>query len=283
MLVEQAVRSLAAVTEYPDVEIVVVLDAGADPGLAWTLEQAAGSTPLQVVTDDRPFNFAMACNLGAVRATGDLLVFLNDDTEIIRPDWLARLVMYATRPDIGAVGAKLLYGDRRIQHAGTWARFGKPHHRYVGYAAEHPGYLAALATAQNCLAVTAACLAVERDKFEAVGGFATMFPLAYNDVDLCLKLSRAGHRTVVDCATEVIHHESSSRDPSVADWEFAQLRRRWGPLLDRDPYDNPNHTAGGVDEYPPTSVELVEHRRGHGGVDHHARAWPARETHLRVG
>ncbi len=280
VLVEQAVRSLAA-TRYPDVEIVVVLDAGADPELTPTLRLAAGATPLHLVDDHRPFNFAKACNLGAVRALGDVLVFLNDDTEIVRPDWLERLVMYATRPDIGAVGAKLLYGDGRIQHAGTWSRHGNPHHRYVGYRGDHPGYLAALASAQNCLAVTAACLAVERSKFGAVGGFATRFPLAYNDVDLCLKLSRQGYRTVVDCATEVVHHESSSRDPTVTDWEFEQLRRRWGPVLDNDPYDNPNHTAHGVDEYPPTSVELVELRRRQ-GVDYRARAWPPPHAHLVV-
>lgn len=278
LLVEQAVATLARHTDYPRAEIVVVLDQASDTGhgptLAPTLELAAGTVPLTVVHDDRPFNFAQACNLGTVRAAGQVLVFLNDDTEIVQPEWLHRLVMYATRPDIGAVGAKLLYGDGRIQHAGTWSRHGNPHHRYVGYPKDHPGYLAALASAQNCLSVTAACLAVERSKFTEVGGFATMFPLAYNDVDLCLKLSRHGYRTVVDCATEVVHHESSSRDPAVADWEFDQLQRRWAPVLDHDPYDNPNHTADGVEEYPPTSVHLVDRRRFVDGADYRARAWP---------
>ena len=281
LLVEQAVATAASVTDYPAMEIVVILDREADRDLVPALDIAAGPVPLQIVRDHRPFNFAKACNLGAVRSRGQVLVFLNDDTEIVQPEWLQRLVMYATRPDIGAVGAKLIYGDRRIQHAGTWSRHGNPHHRYVGYAADHPGYLAALATAQNCLSVTAACLAVEGSKFGDVGGFAAMFPLAYNDVDLCLKLSRQGLRTVVDCATEVVHHESSSRDPTVADWEFEQLRRRWGPVLDHDPYDNPNHTAHGVEEYPPTSVDLVDLRRA-SGADYRARAWPAPHAHLRA-
>ena len=281
VLVEQAVRSLAQRSTYPTVEIVVVLDRDTEPGLVRTLTRAAGPVPLQAVRDDRPFNFAKACNLGAVRARGEVLVFLNDDTEITMADWLERLVMYATRPDIGAVGAKLRYGDGRIQHAGTWSRHGNPHHRYVGFAGDHPGYLAALATAQNCLSVTAACLAVERAKFEEVGGFATVFPLAYNDVDLCLKLSRSGYRTVVDCATEVVHHESSSRDPSVADWELDLLRRRWAPILDNDPYDNPNHTAYGVEEYPPTSAYLAELRDRTGRSDYRARAWPPPHAHLR--
>jgi GT2 family glycosyltransferase len=236
---------------------------------------------LQAVADDRPFNFAKACNLGAVRAGGEVLVFLNDDTEIIQPEWLERLVMYATRPDVGAVGAKLLYGDRRVQHAGTWSRHGHPHHRYVGFGHDHPGYLAALTASQNCLAVTAACLAVERSKFEEVGGFAALFPLAYNDVDLCLKLSRSGYRTVVDCATRVVHHESSSRDPLVAGWELDQLRRRWAPILDNDPYDNPNHTASGVEEYPPTSVNLAQLRDRASTADYRARCWPPPLAQLR--
>ncbi|MEM9561777.1 MAG: glycosyltransferase [Actinomycetota bacterium] len=283
LLAEQAVATLAARTAYPPdrLEVVAVLDADADPDLGQTLDLAAGPIGFVAVRDHRPFNFAAACNLGAVRAAGEVLVFLNDDTEISQLDWVERLVMYATRPDIGAVGAKLLYGDGRIQHAGTWSRNGNPHHRYVGYHRNHPGYLASLATAQNCLAVTAACLAVERTKFAEVGGFATQFPLAYNDVDLCLKLSRSGYRTVVDCATEVVHHESSSRDPTVADWEFDALRRRWAPILDNDPYDNPNHTANGVDEYPPTSVEVIDLRRRRGD-DYRARSWPATNAHLRA-
>ena len=101
-----------------------------------------------------------------------------------------------------------------------------PAHRYVGFSGDHPGNFHALRLAQNCLAVTAACLAVDRHRFEEVGGFATQYPLAYNDVDLCFKLVQAGYRNVVDCATEIIHHESSSRDPSVQDWEVELLRRR---------------------------------------------------------
>ncbi len=281
LLVEQAIRSVAAVSTYPNYEIVVVLDRRSDEGLPARLAAAAGPVPIHFVGDHRPFNFAAACNLGAIRGRGEVLLFLNDDTEIVMPGWMERLVMYATRPDIGAVGAKMLYGDGRIQHAGTWSRYGNPAHRYVGYPADHPGYLAALATAQNCLAVTAACLAVERRKFDQVGGFATMFPLAYNDVDLCLKLSRSGYRTAVDCVTQVVHHESSSRDPSVEDWELDQLLGRWGPILAADPYDNPNHTADGVEEYPPTSTFLVDVRDHFAEADFRARAWPAPHAHLR--
>ncbi len=281
ILVEQAVQSIVKRSTYPDYEIVVVLDSHCDRAQLPAMREAAASADITFVGDDRPFNFSKACNLGSIRATGDILLFLNDDTEISMAGWLQRMVMYATRPDIGAVGAKLLYGDGRIQHAGTWSRHGSPAHRYVGYMGDHPGYLAALATAQNCVAVSAACLAVERHKFEAVGGFTPLFPLAYNDVDLCLKLSRSGYRTVVDCATEVIHHESSSRDPSVADWELDLLQRRWGPVLHADPYDNPNHTADRVEEYPPTSTFIADLRDHFGESDYRARAWPSDQEHLR--
>ena len=281
ILVEQAVQSIVKRSTYPDYEIVVVLDRSCDEAQLPAVREAAASADITFVRDDRPFNFSKACNLGAIRATGETLLFLNDDTEISMAGWIQRLVMYATRPDIGAVGAKLLYGDGRIQHAGTWSRHGSPAHRYVGYMGDHPGYLAALATAQNCVAVSAACLAVERHKFEEVGGFTPLFPLAYNDVDLCLKLSRSGYRTVVDCVTEVIHHESSSRDPSVSDWELDLLQRRWGPVLHADPYDNPNHTADRVEEYPPTSTFIADLRDHFGESDYRARAWPSDHEHLR--
>ncbi len=281
VLAEQAVQSIAKRSSYPDYEIIVVLDRHCPEELVADLRAAAPSAEVSFVRDERDFNFSKACNLGAVRAAGDVLLFLNDDTEISMSNWMERLVMYATRPDIGAVGVKMLYGDRRIQHAGVWSRFGNPAHRYVGYMADHPGYLAALATAQNCVSVSAACLAVETAKFHEVGGFTPLFPLAYNDVDLCLKLSRSGYRTVVDCATEVIHHESSSRDPAVADWELDLLQRRWGPVLAADPYDNPNHTADGVEEYPPTSTFVADLRDHFQESDFRARAWPSDHVHLR--
>jgi GT2 family glycosyltransferase len=281
VLVEEAVRSVSTRSSYPNYEIIVVLDQNSPDELAEQIQDAAPSEQVICVRDDRPFNFAKACNLGAARAEGEVLVFLNDDTEISMQGWMERLVMYATRPDIGAVGAKMIYGDRRIQHAGTWSRCGNPAHRYVGYMADHPGYLAALATAQNCISVTAACLSVEATKFREVGGMATVFPLAYNDVDLCLKLSRSGYRTVVDCATEVIHHESSSRDPAVTDAELETLQRRWGAVLWADPYDNPNHTAPGVEEYPPTAPIVVDLREHFDESDFRARAWPSDNVELR--
>ncbi len=278
LLVERAVESLVKRSTYTDYELVVVLDASSDDRLADTITEAAGSVPLRLLRDRRSFNFSNACNIGAIRSDGDVLIFLNDDTEVSMPNWIERLVMYATQPGIGAVGVKLLYGDGRVQHAGVWARWG-PAHRYVGFRRDHPGNFHALRLPQNCLAVTAACLAVKRSRFEAVGGFSSRYPLAYNDVDLCLKLVHRGYRNVVDCATEVIHHESSSRDPTVKDWEVDLLQRRWRPLLMRDPFDNPANLADGVEEYPPTPIDIVEAKAERGEFVLSGRRWPDPELY----
>lgn len=283
VLIQRAVATVTKNTAYPNYELVVVTDNQADAELASSVGAArlprsadpCGPVPdLNVVADDQPFNFARACNLGAVHSNGDVLVFLNDDVEIVRPEWLDRMVMYATRPEIGATGLKLLYSDGRIQHGGVWSRAGGPAHRYVGYAGDHPGNFNALHLAQNCLAVTAACLAIERSKFEQVGGFCMLFPLAYNDVDLCLKLHRLGYRNVVDCDNDVVHHESSTRDPTVRDWELDLLFRRWRPVLTADPYDNPCNLAAGVEEFPPTPIDVAESKAyRYQEIDVSGRVW----------
>ncbi len=250
VLAEHALKSVIAETAYPNYEIVIVLDRHSTVDLEHRLLEL-GQGRVKIVRDNNEFSFAGASNLGAICSSGDVLLFLNDDTEVDMASWLDRLVMYATREDIGAVGAKLLYGDGRIQHAGVWSRDGGPGHRYPGYRRSHPGYMSSLQLAQNCIAVTGACLAVERHKFEQVGGFCTQFPLNFNDVDLCLKLSSAGYRTVVDCATTHTHLESSTRNPAVKDWEYYQLQARWERFLDSDPWDNPHHVGHGVEEFPP--------------------------------
>ncbi len=272
-LVTQAIRSTLSTSTYPNYEFVVVFDAASEAKLMSEVAEALGDHEATLVQNPRSFNFAEACNIGAMRAEGEIFIFLNDDTEAVQPDWIERLVMYATQPEIGAVGAKLFYGDGRVQHAGVWSR-PTPGHRYAGFDGNHPGRNAALYLPQNCLAVTGACLAVERSKFDHVGAFPMHLPLCFNDVDLCLKLVHAGYRNVVDCATTLIHHESQSRDPSVQEWEIEQMLERWGPLLMADPYDNPCHRAYGVNEYPATPVDLVERETGRGLIDTTGRVWP---------
>lgn len=276
----QAVDSLIAKTSYVDYELVIVITPGAPPDLAAevlsTIEARTGARQptVRFCRDDRPFNFSNACNRGAVAAAGEILVFLNDDIRVEARNWLDRLVMYAGRPDVGAVGARLLYGDGSIQHAGIWARGGHPTHRYERFPADHTGYLNSLVVPQNCLAVTGACLAVSAEKFREVGGFSPEFPSSYNDVDLCLKLDDVGYRTVVDPAAVLTHFEASSRDPKIEDREIALLHERWRSVLVEDRFDNPHHLAPGSEEYPAPDPVITEQKRQAGWVDFLPRLWP---------
>lgn len=272
-LVENAVESVVTLSTHPAIEVIVVLDRNADESLADCLE-ALDPTRVRCVRDHNPFNFSAACNLGAAYAGGDLLCFLNDDAEVVTPGWIEAMVMYATRPDTGAVGARLEYGDGRVQHAGIGSRNGYPGHLYPGYPNDHSGLYGALTIAQNVLAVTGACLMVETSKFFAVGGFSTELPLNYNDVDLCLKLNAQGWGAVVDCSTVLIHYESATRQPEMQLWELEFLETRWGSQLSNSPYDNPNLHTPGVSSYPATPPvitrlqELLEHGR------YPTRVWP---------
>ncbi len=275
----QAIDSLAGVTTYRPLEIVVVTTPGTPEGLMVRVLAALDRHPVdrrpvvRFCPDDRLFNFADACNRGAVAARGEVLVFLNDDTAAHTPDWLDRMVARAIDPGVGAVGARLLHEDGSIQHNGIWSRGGQPVHRYQGFRADHPGHLDSLAVAQNCVAVTGACLAVEADKFRRAGGFCSRFPSSYNDVDLCLKLDALGHRTVVDPAAVLYHYEASSRDPIIEDWELDVLSRRWRRHLIDDPNDNPNHLAPGADEFPPPDPAVTLERQRRQGYGFPARIW----------
>lgn len=275
----QAIESVLERTDYQPLEIVPVLTPGTPERLPATIAALIDRQPVErrprltIRLDGRPFNFSNACNHGAVAARGDVLVFLNDDTSVVTGDWLDRLVTLATDPEIGAVGARLLHGDGTIQHAGIWSRGGHPAHRYQGFRADHPGHLGSLTVAQNCLAVTGACLAVETTKFVRAGGFSPEFPSSYNDVDLCLKLDALGHRTVVDPGAVLHHYEASTRDPVIEDWEVELLHRRWRRALIADPNDNPNHLAPGAEEFPPPDPTVAVGRQRTGRYRHPARIW----------
>lgn len=272
VLVEHALGTLLERTTYPRFEVIVVLDRNADADLGERLRRMDPSR-VRIARDHEPFNFSAANHLGVQQAKGSVLVFLNDDTEVLTPDWVERLVLWATRPGVGAVGACLLYPDGRIQHAGVVSRDSGPSHRWAGFPADHPGTFQSLRLTLNHLAVTGACLAIERDVFFEVGGFCTELPLNFNDVDLCLKLVQAGYHNVLDNRTRLIHFETSSR-PSVPEaWEVEFLFRRWAHVLAADPWDNPWLTGPGVEDVPLDSrlTELCELLP----EQPHPRYWPA--------
>jgi GT2 family glycosyltransferase len=238
-LVANCVDSIVRRSTYPDYDIVCVVDDDTDATARDELV-ASGGERLRIVTYREPFNFARKINVGVLHARSEYLVVLNDDTEVITPDWIESLLMFARDPAVGAVGAKLRFADGRLQHVGVVAVDGNPGHPFYGFPADFDGHLDNTRTPTNCIAVTAACMLTRRDAFESVGGLSLEFPLNYNDVDYCLKLLYTGRRLVVDPWAELFHFETSSRETgSVSDDELAALRARWGRILRRDPYYNP--------------------------------------------
>jgi GT2 family glycosyltransferase len=244
VLVTHCVRSIVETSTYANYEIVCVADSSTEPAVLDELAAIAGDR-LKVVPYDRPFSFSAKINAGAVRSEGEHLLLLNDDMEVIAADWLERMAMYSSHPGIGAVGAKLLFEDGRLQHVGVqFENGGFPGHPYRGFSREFAGYSNCVLVAQNLLAVTGACLMTPREAFEEVGGLTTTFPVNYNDIDYCLKLAARGLRIVYDPDTVLYHFESSSRSSDVDDWEMEMLIDRWASLTVPDPYSNPNLKYG---------------------------------------
>ena len=250
-LVVRCVQSILERSTYENFEIVVVADAHTPAPVRAAL-RAAGGDRLRFVEYDAPFNFSAKINLGALHARGGHLLFLNDDIEVLpdgwrdqwpalegRSQWIESLLMYARQPDVGAVGARLYFGDLRIQHAGVVMHDGLPSHQYRGFPSRHPGYFANAVTAHDLLALTAACLMVPRSAFDEVGGLSLQFPVNFNDVDFCLKLHAAGYRCVYDADVELLHYESATREPTVRAEEISALRWRWGKVMADDPYFHP--------------------------------------------
>jgi GT2 family glycosyltransferase len=238
-LVEHCVRSIVETSTYENYEIVCVADSSTDTALIAELTAVAGDR-FRVVPYDREFNFSAKINLGAKHSEGELLLLLNDDMEVVTPDWIERLAMYAQHPGIGAVGARLLWEDGRLQHAGVlFENGGLPGHIYRGFTGRFKGYSNNTHVAQNFLAVTGACMMTPAAAFDEAGGLSTELPVNYNDMDYCLKLRTKGQRVVYDPDTVLYHFESSSRSSEVADWEKEALVERWLPLTADDPSTNP--------------------------------------------
>jgi GT2 family glycosyltransferase len=248
VMVLEAVRSILERSSWPHLEIVVVLDRAAPDEVREELVERGGGR-VRIVDWDRPFDFSAKCNLGALHARGEHLVFLNDDVEVVDEDWLDVLVGFTREADVGAAGLLLLFEDGRVQHAGHVHLGGSPGHLMFGQMPDSDRNRRALALDREVAGVTAACLAVRADVFDEVGGFSPEFPGNYNDVDLCLKLRTRGLRVVVSARARLFHFESVTRDPTVRPGELEHLRARWLPQLRRDPFYNPNYGER-YDNYP---------------------------------
>jgi O-antigen biosynthesis protein len=238
-LVENCGRSIVADSTYSNYELFVVFDTATPPQVLDRLRELGGAR-LRLVDFDRPFSFSEKINAGAVRCDGDHLLLLNDDIEVATPDWIERMTMYSELDGIGAVGAKLLLEDGRLQHGGVNFEGGLPGHPYYGWPGDSAGYANGLKVARNLLAVTGACLMTPRALFDRVGGLSSTLPVNYNDVDYCLKIREAGARVVYDPDVTMLHFESSSRSSDVAEWEKQVLLARWAGMTTPDPYSNPH-------------------------------------------
>jgi O-antigen biosynthesis protein len=191
-----------------------------------------GRARLQLVEFRHPFNFSEKNNVGALHATGEVLLFLNDDMEAVTDAVIENLIAPLREPGVGATGPKLLFEGSRIQHAGLVYGSGTITHSY--YRAPHPDLLGAygeLWVNREVTALTGACIAVRRDAFEEVGGFTEELPVNYNDVDFCLKLGHTGHRLLWLHDVVLYHFESISRSSEVRPWEKRFITERWGDYL----------------------------------------------------
>jgi GT2 family glycosyltransferase len=247
-LLRMCVGSLLEKSTWPEIEIVVIHNCDLRPDLeAWLKSRS-----VLVAYDKTPFNLAEKINLGARHATGEHLIILNDDIEVIAPDWIENMLRYSQQPGIGAVGAKLLFPNNRIQHAGVVLLNGAPGHPYYNHPSEDLGYFLSAQVARNYIAVTGACMMTRHELWDKVGGFSEDFPLNYNDVDYCLKLRELGCRTVYVPEVELYHYESVSREAArgVKPGELDHFQAKWLERYFLDPYYNPNLPTDHLYYYP---------------------------------
>jgi GT2 family glycosyltransferase len=237
-LLARCLDSLTSKTSYAPYEIVVVdNDSESEEACAYF-----SHFKHRLLHYNGPFNFSAINNFAVDQTDSPWLLFLNNDTEVIEGDWLTMMAEQVQRSEVGAVGARLLYPDDTVQHAGIVVGVGGiAEHAFRGLPAEAPGVCRQLQTTRNYSAVTGACLLTRREVFDEVGGFdEERLPVTFSDVDLCLKMRRAGYRIVYVPFAKLYHHESGTRRPAVEPLETEVMRERWPDVLEHDPYYNPN-------------------------------------------
>lgn len=239
---KRAVNSIFEKSTYRNWELLIVDNRSCEPATLDFFAELSTLPNVRILKYDAPFNFSRINNLAATEARGGVLLFLNNDIEVVTPNWLEELLGFALQPEIGAVGAKLLLPDGRIQHGGVVLGLsGGADHAFYGLPADQPGYFGLAMVARNCSAVTAACLMTRREVFEKVGGFDPALDVAFNDVDLCLRVLAAGYRVVWTPFAVLYHYESSTRRKAHPIENTRYFLRKWADLIRRgDPYYNPN-------------------------------------------
>jgi GT2 family glycosyltransferase len=256
------VESILKKSTYQNYEIIIIENNSIKEETFRYYEELEQQSKIKVVKYEGGFNYSKINNFGAEHATGEYLLLLNNDTEVITPDWIEQLLMYGQRQDVAVVGAKLYYADDTIQHAGIVIGLGADRaagHTHYGVHKDNVGYMGRLYYAQNVSAVTGACMLVQTSIFKELGGLDEAFTVAYNDVDFCLKARDKGYLNVFTPYCEMYHYESKSRgfeDTKEKQERFQRevklFREKWAKVLeDGDPYYNPNFSLDRSDYFIP--------------------------------
>ncbi|MGD1705185.1 tetratricopeptide repeat protein [Dapis sp. BLCC M229] len=251
-ILDRCLESIFTKTTYPNYEVIVIDNGSDEPETLsiieeWKKKQPEGFKSYEL---NIPFNFSKLNNFAVEKAEGDYLLFLNNDTEVKTADWLEAMVEQAQREKIGAVGALLLYPDNTIQHAGVVLGMRSvADHSHRGFSPTNAGYKGQIISINNYSAVTAACLMCRREVFEQIGGFDEELAVAFNDVDLCLKMRHKGYQNIYLPHAVLYHHESKSRGVENTGQkqlrfqkEIQDMKQRWKHLIDEDPCYNPHLT-----------------------------------------
>ena len=253
---KKCIESILEKTTYDHYEIVVIENNSTGKEIFSYYKKLEQHPKIRVVSWNHPFNYASLNNYAATQAKGDLLLFLNNDMSVISPDWLEQMAMHAVRREIGAVGAKLYYPDDTIQHAGVVLKIGP----VAGHSHKHldryeVGSFARMTFAHNVSAVTAACLMMRKEVFEEIGGFDEQFVVAFNDVDLCLKIREKGYLIIFTPFAELYHYESKTRGYETTPEKIERFEKeqekwiaKWDAKYPYDPFYSPNLT-GELEDY----------------------------------
>jgi GT2 family glycosyltransferase len=249
-LLRPCLADLLERTDYPNLEILLVDNSRGTDVATLVAELSEKHPNIHRIVDDRtPFNYSALVNASIEHVTTPFALMLNDDITVIDPGWLRAMVEHGQRPEVGIVGAKLLYPDDTIQHAGViLGPFGGSVHVFKRLPGDEPGYFDLPNVVRNYSAVTFACALIDRDVFDRIGGLdAENLRVAFNDTDFCLRAREAGFEVVYTPYASLYHHESVTKTVIAHPDEIGFLRNRWGHVIDHDPYYNPNLTRQGED------------------------------------
>jgi len=264
---EKCIESILKKTTYLNYEILIIDNGSDEKETIDYLNFIKSNSKIKVIRDERPFNYSQLNNLGVSKASGEIIGLINNDIEVISPDWLSEMVSVAIQNDVGCVGAKLLYSDGKIQHAGVMLGIGGwAGHSHKGFPGNTKGYFGRVDLMSEFSAVTGACLLIKKDLFNDLGGLdEENLKVACNDVDLCLKAKLAGFRNIYTPYAEHYHHESATRGYEDSpekkarfNAEVLYMQKKWGDELYYDPHYSRNLTLNSEDftyGFPPRLIK----------------------------